>query len=294
MDTTLPTDLHRVFWVDPIKLEIFDITAARLLELIFLSLRVTVDAELSLEWFKAIAIGTTDMVDIWAWINNNFSPPLHDEIVKFVEKEYDYAFKSLKQGLRRYKSWIYRGIVSYIYNSALRNVQLHGVNGTLKEISITPWDLINILTDENGDSLIRAIQFPTKTVSVSWRINNIIYDVNLDQFMGMILAVYIINDDTANTRYFNIIRYVTIYEVTVPYIEFMPRVLSYLYHNEDEIYSLKIKTNDMDGNISFNSLDFIAGFIIPFSWINEDHHKYWTEFKQWNDPQFPNGKLLEF
>jgi len=44
----------------------------------------------------------------------------------------------------------------------------------------------------------------------------------------------------------------------------------------------------------FDNLDFLTGFVTLFEWIGEDHHKHWTEFKQCNDPGYPQGKTLNF
>lgn len=155
---------------------------------------------------------------------------------------------------------------------------------------VTPWDIIDMLTDANGQSLIKTIQFPSKTVNVTFTVNNTlipnVYDINLDQFMGMTTAAILLEK-------YNIVT--DIFEISRPISSFNYRLGPYnrKYNDKQYKYSLKaIRGVDDDptygyDTFRFDSMDFIAGFITPFSWIGEDHHKYWTEFKE-------EGKTLTF
>jgi len=63
--------------------------------------------------------------------------------------------------------------------------------------------------------------------------------------------------------------------------------------NKHKNYSLTLIL-PIVGIFTFDNLDFIAGFVTVFGWIGEDHHKYWRDFKQLNDPNYLQGKNLTF
>lgn len=114
--TEIIINLQHIYNVNPNRLTRFNLTGLKLLQFIFQNLQTIVKSELTLECFKTIATAGTGR-DIWDWVNNNFLPPLSDKIISIVDTEYHFAFKSLKRGLSRYRSWIYRGIVFYIYDT---------------------------------------------------------------------------------------------------------------------------------------------------------------------------------
>lgn len=284
-DVTRPRliNMQRTYNVNPTKLNRFHGTGLKLLELILSNVRNIVEKELTIEWFK-ILVTTGDVIDIWTWVNNNFSSPLRESIIKLVERGYDFAFKSLKQGLNRFHGWIYRGIVSYIYDYA----RINRIN------SITPWDILNILTNNNKESLIKSLMFPSNNVTVSFSLNGTeiptIYDLNLDQFMGIILIATLLSKDNRIIR-------VNIYDITHSAIGFLQRLLDYNNEHHQKKYLLTVPQHLVENltNIYyFENIDFLSGFMTPFNWINNDYHNFWTEFKEIGDKEFPEGRLLQF
>lgn len=192
-------------------------------------------------------------------------------INQLIKNEENFNILNIKRGLEDDKNRIYRGIVSYLYDTA---EQQHIE-------SVTPWDVISILTDDKGQSLIQLVQFPSKMLSVTFTVNGTsipnVYDVTLNQFMGMVLASAIL------VKY-QILS--TIFGIQTQMSSFKERIRTYDVNHKRSLYILRVigKIYGVDV-FSFDDIDFISGFITPFSWVGEDHHKYWTEFKQINNPQ---------
>jgi hypothetical protein len=276
MAAPLLLDLQQRYRINPARLNRFDPIALKLLDLIFQSLKVTVDQELSLEWFTDLITAKGNMTDIWDWIEEKFMSPLRDQIIKLIEEEYDFAFENLKHGLGRYRSWIYRGIILYLQKTSYeRNIG-----------RVTAWDILDMLTNENGESLIKSVSFPSTTILVKFIVgNNVIpelYDMNLDQFMGVVLASMLINIPIN----------VEIFGLETPIIIFHERLFKY-NDNADKKYTLKLiksLTGTNYDTFNFNNLVFLSGFVTLFSLINQDHQQYWIELTQWDDPEYPGRK----
>ena len=178
------------------------------------------------------------------------------------------------------KEYIYQGILYYI-------------NRATGLTYVTPWDVINVLTNENGESLIRLIQFPS-TISVKFVVNNTpipnVYDLDLDQFMGIILALRLMKLPASTT----------IFEIATPFESFSGRLYRHNKHERNKVPALytlevierifKYKTKVF----KFDSMNFISGFITPFTWVGVDHHKYWTKFTQFANVNDEIGTDLTF
>ena len=99
------------------------------------------------------------------------------------------------------------------------------------------------------------------------------YDLGLDQFMDF---------DTT----------VTIFDIATPVESFYDRLSFYndKYSRHRSIYALE----DINyKTFKFNDMSFIEGFVTPFSWVNEDHHKYWTKLIKISS-QHPQGEKIMF
>lgn len=238
----------------------YHVTGLKMIEIIFDTIKPIVDAEINKQWLD-YPNKTTRVENLKQWVDKSFLLPLSNEIKSLIETEE--------------QNRIYRGIMRYI------------LKVTDRIDTITPWDVINGLTNDRGESLIKLVQFPPKTISVKFDdipLPNI-YNLDLDQFMGMVLASKLIVFST-NT---------TILEITTPIDSFLLRLAHYnenQYYRIDATYGLEVTQQVFRHNteiFKFKSMSFIQGFMIPFSWVELDHHKYWTKFTQ-----YPQGEELTF
>lgn len=267
---------------------LFHTSSYKFLDLIFESMRPALEADLSLEWMKKL-YGAKGFKSLDQWMSENFLPPLSVGINKLLNEERNYTLIGLENALRQMRNRIYRGIVSYLIDTAQQSHIL----------LITPWDIVNMLMDDEGQSLIRLIQFSSRNIDVTFTANGTklpsIYNLSLDQFMGMTLASMFLPQLTI---------IVNIFGLETEISSFLGRLASYniKYDEERHTYSLvatrgvAIKRLD-DGQykiFKFDTIDFISGFVTPFSWIGEDHHKYWTEFRQFDNPTYPEGQVSTF
>ena len=138
---------------------------------------------------------------------------------------------------------------------------------------ITPWDIIAVLANRDGTSVFKAITIPSREIPTYFtvfgtRINNV-YDLDFDEFMGTVAASRAIEDYE-----------VTIYGVTTPISSFYTRLDQYITQQR-RVYILETTLMAQDGGpltYAFDRLNFLSGFMLPFAWIKEDHHRYWTNF----------------
>ncbi|CAH6418223.1 Hypothetical protein HVR_LOCUS90 [uncultured virus] len=263
----------------------YDITDLKLIEMIFNAIKPTVDSELNAEWFRAyieILRGKQQTVKtLEQWVNEKFLPPLSTKINTLVQKGKNNVILNLPVRLEQRQQWIYQGIFNYIEKST-KNIE-----------TPTPWDIINVLTNENGESLIRLVQFPSK-ISVKFVVNNTpipnVYDVDLDQFMGMTLALFLLKLSAT----------VNIFEITIPIKSFNVKLARYNESEYDKIpglYALEATEGLFvyyTKIFKFDSINFISGFITPFTWVGLDHHKYWTKFTQFANRNDERGTDLTF
>ncbi|CAH6418221.1 Hypothetical protein HVR_LOCUS88 [uncultured virus] len=262
-----------------INMENFHITARKFLEIIFDLIDPTKTGQLTKEWWiQREGDRNKNITVLTEWVNYNFLPPLSNEIIEVINGENVPGFLYNDHVGR--ELIIKRGIIIYIDKMAKLN----------KIVDITPWDIKDFL-DFEGQSLIKNIKFPTQTISVIFTmgeepvpyIHNI-YDISLDQFMGMILGIRFAMVDT------KVNRSITIFETTVDDKSFDNRLTSYISANEAKPqtrYTLEIPYY---GIYKFDNLEFLQGFITPFSWVGDTPDSEFFKFKQWDDPQYPQGK----
>ncbi|CAH6418222.1 Hypothetical protein HVR_LOCUS89 [uncultured virus] len=272
-----------------IRLIGYHVTALKLIEIIFNTIKPTVDSELDTEWFQTYLqtpYGKKPTVKtLEQWINEKFLPPLSAEINSLIERDQEhFIMRGLTLTLSREQrqQQIYRGIFTYID----RNIDdIYGV---------TPWDIVKVLTNENRQSLIRLVQFPS-TISVKFVVNNTpilnVYDLDLDQFMGMILALRLVTLQAT----------ITIFEITTNIQSFDERLSQYnekQYNKIPSLYALEVTGEgifDYNTNVfKFDNMNFISGFITPFTWVGLDHHNYWTKFIQFANRNDETGTDLTF
>lgn len=149
--------------------------------------------------------------------------------------------------------------------------------GHLREMLRT---FLTFLTNDNGESLIKPLMFPSQNVNVTFSVDKteilIVYDLNLGQFMGIILGARLISSINCSID-------VTIYRITREYTEFIPRPMDYDNQHFQKKYFLTIfekAIRDKIGIYYFENIDFASGFVTPFNWINDNNHKYWSEFRE--------------
>ncbi|CAH6418227.1 Hypothetical protein HVR_LOCUS95 [uncultured virus] len=258
----------------------YHVTALKLIGIIFNTINPTVDSELNIEWFQAYVQTPYEkrptVKTLEQWVDEKFLPPLSIEINAAIEKEQDDIITNLAFGLKQRQQWIYQGIFNYIEKST-KNIE-----------TPTPWDIINVLTNEKGESLIRLVQFSSK-ISVKFVVNNTpipdVYDVDLDQFMGMTLALFFLRlRATAE-----------IFEIITPAYMFNVRLSQYYETQHKKIPGLyALETTGGRFTYKFDNMNFISGFITPFTWVGVDHHKYWTKFTQFADRNDKTGTDLTF
>lgn len=228
-------------------------TALRLLEYILDSLAPTMEAELTTEWFNAairlLKARRNNLLN--EWLSSQFRNPLRDYIRNRIYPQNHTTVVDLR-------TKIYRLIVSYILS-----------NNTF----LTPWDVINRLSNPDGTSMFKSVTFSARTVPCEFVVYGqhiaAVYDLNLDEFMGILATVLMIENYE-----------VTIYGITSPIASFSPRLTEY-EQITNPLYTLETRVQSPNGGpvtFVFNNLKFLAGFTLPFTWINDDHHKYWTNF----------------
>ena len=264
-----------------IALHRYHITALKLIEIIFNTIKPAVDSELNTEWFQTPYGKQPTVKTLEQWVNEKFLPPLSTEINIMIEKEQYNIMTNLAFGLKQLKQKIYHEIFNYI-------------NGNTNNIErTTPWDIINVLTNEKGESLIRFVQFSSK-ISVKFVVNNTpipnVYNVDLDQFMGMTLALFLLRLRAT----------VNIFEIITPVNTFKARLSQYNESQREKIpglYALEATEGLFvyyTKIFKFDNMNFISGFITPFIWVGVDHHKYWTKFTQFADHDDKTGVNLTF
>lgn len=156
---------------------------------------------------------------------------------------------------------IYREVVGYIADTSLY---------------ITPWDIISRISNPDGTSILTSLSLPSQQIPVQFAIlGNVIpsvYDLTLDEFMGIIAAYPFVGD-------FSVI----IYGITTMASTFRLRLEQYLNSIGSGVYVLTTTVQTDDGPLiyKFNNLTFLSGFITPFSWVNEDHHNSWISIVRW-------------
>ncbi|CAH6418225.1 Hypothetical protein HVR_LOCUS93 [uncultured virus] len=263
----------------------YHVTTLKFIEIIFNAINPTVDSELNIEWFQEYVQTPYEKQPIVntpeQWLDKKILPSLSIEIDTIIEKEQDDIMTNLAVGLKQLKQKIYRKIFYYIDENN-KNIE-----------QVTPWDVIKALTNEKGESLIRLVQFPS-LISVKFVVNNTpvpnVYDIDLDQFMGMVLALKMMRL-SASTTIFEIITDIDSFNVGLSrYDESEYKKIRSLYAlgvtQGLGIYSTKI--------FKFDNMNFISGFITPFTWMGIDHHKYWTKFTQFTDRDDKTGTDLTF
>lgn len=180
-----------------------------------------------------------------------------------------------------------------IYSNAIFDGFLLFINeeATTRRLKlITPWDIIGILTDLNGDSIIPLISFPSNSISVQVILNDLnrreIFDLNIDQFMGMVAGAIIIETRGRMNSTFG----VSIFDVITDITSFNDKLDSYYYLDRTQLrpyilivpkfYQLPAKTFASD------NLDFILGFVTIINLAEQDYNDYNVSVMQ-------NGRLIQ-
>ncbi|CAH6418229.1 Hypothetical protein HVR_LOCUS97 [uncultured virus] len=275
------------------NLEHIHVTSIKFLELIFIALQLKIDTQFTEEWLQPVVrtkffgLMKRKQIDIdrvTEWINHNFYRPLNEVIINMFGVDHKFPAANVTFIL---KSKIYQGILNHILNQDLD--------------LITPWDVMNILINPQTDtSLIAAVQFPYRTLSIQLQYDltqnivtqniitqnivtqniiaqNIIaqnvYNLNLDQFMGLLAP-----------RSINI--YFHMFDLLVSLASFESRLFKY-HGKADEHLEKYVLTISPGEQYAFTNLDFLQGFLTYYEILGLKLH--FTSLIH-----YPEGQKLTF
>lgn len=236
------------------------ITALKLLEFILDTVRNRILSDLTLQWFNqnVISVGTSVGTPLHGWLVEHFRNPLRRQLITAAMYKNYSSVESIHDD-------IYQGIIDYFF----------AIPGF-----ITPWDVLGRFSDPDGTSVITALTFPYREIQVDFiiRDENIrnVYDLSIHEFMGIVAA-------TPFTENFRTLIYGTI----TPLSSFQPKLDEYL-DQQQGVYLLRTNLLSDRGTLvyKFDNKDFLAGFLTPFSWTQDNHRNYWTEFQQWDGARY--------
>lgn len=189
---------------------------------------------------------------LYNWLQEIFRDPfaseLYDKIASKAYSSHDDLYTD-----------IYAEIVTYVASTLF---------------NITPWDIIRKIANPDGTSILDSFHISNQQIPVQFAVMGDtlpdVYDLTLDEFMGIIAAYPFVGD-------FSVI----IYNITTLASSFKERLEQYL--NQTEGKNKLTTTVQSDGgplDYQFDDITFLSGFITPFSWFEEDHHNSWTTFEQ--------------
>ncbi|CAH6418230.1 Hypothetical protein HVR_LOCUS98 [uncultured virus] len=279
-------DLQQKFWYgnqykldiveDLFDLESFHTTSLKFIEIIFDTIRPTVDAQFTKDWENTQLRQNPFGKSIDEWVTDNFLFPLSASIFELIEKEEPQRALNIADYSLILKSGIYRGIFFFIYQSFTDNYSLS---------IITPWDIIDFLTDQDEQSLIQLLQFPSRDISVIFNVDDKpidgIYNFNKEEFLGIL----------AGNRAVPFKILVTIIGVQTRLDSFEHMLDTTL--NPHAWIESKYVLKTLFDIISFKTIDFIGGYVTLFNILQLDHHRYWTRFINY-DREHPKGQELTF
>lgn len=146
------------------------VTTLKLFVTILDLLRPSINAVLNGEWLTKYR--NNELMIIYEFTNSVFRGPLALHIEEYFENNDIFTVYVLRQG-------VYRAIFDYIFAA---------------DRYYTPWHLIGICRDEDGESLFKTMIFPSDniTVEVYFEDGSIIYDLDYDEFMGILFEERVI------------------------------------------------------------------------------------------------------
>lgn len=203
------------------------------------------------------------------------------DLIKAIEEawhEFDGFNTTAEPGL--YRNAIFNGLMNFIERKKDRNITL-----------ITPWDIIGILTNERGESIIPFVAFPSNTIQTEIMANNVnrkeTYDLGLEQFLGMVAGADAIRNGVAEytpVRTDSIFD-VTIFGVTTKIDSFNDRLRNYYYELPEQLrqYHLVVPSYNQPRSYTFDNLEFVSGLVTIMNQAGKDYHRYRIELRQGNN-----------
>ena len=149
------------------KVNEIHITALKLFVMILDLLKPNIEAVLNEAWLTKYR--NNELAIIYEFSNSLFRGPLALSIEEYFETKDVFTIIDLREG-------IYRTIFDYIFDDEADN--------------FTPWDVLLACKDEDGESLFKTVTFPSETITVEVYVIDrwIIYDLDLNQFMGILFS----------------------------------------------------------------------------------------------------------